>query len=376
MSIYSALNRIFGVVQKEFALYSRDTSIMRLILIMPLMQIIVFGYVLNTIPKHLPTVWIDHDKTGFTRSLLRGLHYTEYFDFVQNITTQEQAQQAMKLGKISIIITIPENWTANFLKNQQNPVAFEIDATDPITSSQASYAMEVIIKKMRSELAAYNTSNRAASTYDTAVHRAYNGQLITKYGLIPPLIGIILTTTLINLTAISVVNEREQGTMEMLLTTPVKPLEILIGKLIPNIIVGYAQVLVIVAISIFLLRIPFKGSMIGFLMVSFPYIVTNLSLGLLFSVTAKSQLEATTASIMVLLPSILLSGTIFPIHGMPLWARAISTMIPATYYTQICRSVFLKGSSIVGLWPNVWPLIVLMLISIYAATRYFKVRLD
>ncbi len=369
-------NRILGMMFKELALYTRDTSVIRLVLIMPLMQIFVFGFVLNTTPKHLPTIIMDHDKTAVTRELISRLHFTDYFNILAHDYTVGQSKAALDNATANIIITIPPKWTASFLHGQGKHINFELDATDPISSSQASYALDHIISIMRKQLPMYKSVSREPSLVSTTVHSMYNGHLITRYGIIPPLIGIILTTTLINLTAISIVNERESGTMEMLLTTPINPLEVLLGKLLPNIFIGYAQIFITLAISVLVLAIPFNGSLLGFLLVSFPFVVTNLSLGLVFSVTAKSQLEATTASIMILLPSILLSGTIFPIHGMPWWAVIISYILPATYYTKICRAVFLKGTSIFALWQNIIPLLILMTLTISLALRYFKVKLD
>lgn len=371
-----SVQRIIGMVLKELALYSRDTSVIRLVLIMPLMQIFVFGFVLNTIPKHLPTIIIDHDKTSTTRDLQSKLYHTGYFDILPGSYTSSQAKSAMDEATANIIITIPPHWTRDFIHNNAKMMNFELDATDPIASSQASHALVSIIQKMRAELPQFVRPLRDQQPSMVSVHSMYNGHLITRYGIIPPLIGIMLTTTLINLTAISIVNERESGTIEMLLTTPLRPIEILLGKLVPNIFIGYAQIFITLGISYFVLFIPFKGNFLGFLLVSLPFVVANLSLGLVFSVTAKSQLEATTASIMILLPSILLSGTIFPIHGMPNWAVVISYLLPATYYTRICRAVFLKGTPILALWQSIIPLIVIMFATILLALRYFKVRIN
>ncbi len=370
------VNRILGMAYKELALYSRDTSVVRLVLIMPLMQIFVFGFVLNTTPKRLPTIIIDHDKTAYTRKLVQKLYYTDYFRILPGDYTVRAAKNALDTARANIIITIPAHWTASFLHHKTKSINFELDATDPISSTQASSALDYIIRDMQRQLPGNNTPLREQNVTVSTVQSMDNGHLITRYAIIPPLIGIILTTTLINLTAISVVNERESGTMEMLLTTPITPFEVLLGKLIPNIFIGYAQILITVFISYFVLAIPFNGSFLGFLLVSLPYVVANLSLGLVFSVTAKSQLEATTASIMVLLPSILLSGTIFPIHGMPTWAVAISYILPATYYTRICRAVFLKGTAISALWDSIIPLVILMSLAMALAYRYFRVKID
>ncbi len=376
-----SFTRVWAGCRNVLLHYRRDISVIRMIMVLPLMQLVIFGYVLNITPKHLPAVIIDQDHSASSRELMRRLAYTEYFRFNPNVTRADQAQEGLYTGEFRVVLTIPPKWESSCMKKYVNPLLLQVDASDPLGATQSSSVIETVLADMRMRSEHHTMPFQEDKPFGKTgsslyVQNLYNETMETKNAITPPLIGIVLTMTLINLTAISLVKERESGTMEVLLTTPIRPFEVMLGKLIPNILVGYVQIAIIIVVSVFLMGIPFRGSVPVLLLMSFPFILANLSFGFLLSTSAKSQLEASTAAILVLLPSILLSGFIFPVPGMPWWAQAISAVLPATYFTSIARGVILKGAGFVELWPVFWPLCLLSALVVIAGLLNYRETLE
>lgn len=303
---------------------------------------------------------------------------SEYFAINTQYTTPTEAQAALKKGEILFILTIPADFTQKLLRGEKPSLLFEADATDPVTVSTALSSIEGITsqvakKDLTGALAALSNQKKP---FDVRVHRLYNPNGINQYNIIPGLMGTIMTMTLTMMTALAITRERERGTMENLLATPARPLEIMTGKIIPYVFIGLTQATLILVASYFVFHVPFNGSVALAYGVALLFIAVNLTIGITISSLAQNMLQALQLTIFYFLPSILLSGFMFPFSGMPAWAQHVGGLLPLTYFNRLIRGIVLKDNNFAMLWPNIWPLMIIGVIMMTLAVKFYKKTLD
>ena len=368
-----SLRRTLAIMVKEFRQLKRDIVTLRMIVFIPILQLVLFGYALNTDPKHLPAVVLAQDHGPIVRSLITGLRNTDYFAIDYEVQTEREALTLVQTGKAQFIISVPENFSRDLVRGDRPELLIEADATDPVATAGALAAVNGVLestarKDFKGPLASLR---REPPPIDVRLHRMYNPEGFTRFNIVPGLIAIILTMTGIMMTALAVTRERERGTMENLLAMPVRPLEVMIGKIAPYVIIGYIQSFIIVVVAKFLFDIPIIGSLWLLSGTLLAFITCNMAIGFTLSAAAENQTQALQMSLMVTLPSIMLSGFLFPFRGMPLWAQVIGTAMPATHFIRISRGILLKGNGPLEVWPDFWPLLVFVLvITIIALNRY------
>jgi len=374
-----SIHRLFAIIVKEFIQMLRDRITFTVMIIgIPLLQLILFGYAINSNPKNLPTMAIDADQTNFTRQFLRGMSNTDYFKLTDSNTTEAKALHSMRVSKTQFVINIPQNFTYQLIRGERPNVLLTVDATDSMAAANAITAAKLLTSQVFNEQLQGPLSylKPKPEPFNLIIHAEYNPELISQYTIVPGLLGIVLTMTLMIITAMAITGEFERGTMEFLLATPVRGLEVMLGKVIPYIIVGYVQLIFILVLAGYLFQVPIKGSILLLLIASLPFIFANLAIGITFSTIARNQLQATQMSFLFFLPSILLSGFMFPFHGMPAWAQWIGNVLPLTYYLRIVRGILLKGNGLADTWPNIWPIIVFMVVALMISMLRYRKTLD
>jgi ABC-2 type transport system permease protein len=368
-----ALHRFLAVLMKEFVQMRRDRLTFAMMIGVPIMQLVLFGFAINADPKSLPTAVVAAESSPFARSLVRALENTGYFKVVAAPATVDEADAMIARGQVQFVLQIPEDFSRRVQRGDRAIVLVEADATDPAATSNALAALQqVSITGLDHDLTGALASRKAGpAPFEIRVHRRYNPDGITQYNIVPGLMGVVLTMTMIMMTSIAMTRERERGTMENLLATPVKPLEVMLGKIFPYIVVGYVQVVVILTAAKFLFGVPMLGSLTLLSSVLILFIAANLAIGFTFSTLAKSQMQAMQMTMFFFLPSILLSGFMFPFRGMPVWAQWLGEVFPLTHFLRIVRGIMLKGSDFAEVSPHVWPLaVILAVVSVLALTRY------
>ncbi|MBI1215016.1 MAG: ABC transporter permease subunit [Alphaproteobacteria bacterium] len=373
-----SLRRAYALMKKEFIQLKRDKMTLRMIVMIPIIQILLFGYALNNDPKHLPTAVLAQDHSVFARSFVAGLVNTDYFAVTREPKSAAAAQRLLREGQVQFVVTIPENFGRDIVRGQKPQALIEADATDPTAiSGPIAAAQGVFSTAFARDFTgplAYLKGRQGSLSVE--VHRMYNPEGFTRYNILPGLMGIILTMTGIMMTAMAITRERERGTMENLLSMPVRPLEVMIGKIMPYVLIGYIQAAIIVFLGEALFGVPVIGSLVLLSAVLVVFIACNLALGYLLSASAQNQTQAIQMSIMVLMPSILLSGFLFPFRGMPHWAQDIGSFLPATYFIRISRGILLKGDGFMDIWQNFWPLLAFMVVITVIATKRYRQTLD
>ncbi|MDF3056027.1 MAG: ABC-type multidrug transport system, permease component [Rariglobus sp.] len=377
MSRRFSLSRFWAIVLKEFIQMKRDRATFAMMVGIPLVQLLLFGYAINSDPKFLPTLIVDADGGPFARTLVQAMTHSEYFD-VLDVTTEDGAARALKLGETQFVLNIPVDFTRRILRGERPAVLLEADATDPAATAPALAAINVIVQSAfaRDLPGPLRPLNGSAGPVDFQVHRHYNPEGITQYNVVPGLMGVVLTMTMVVITALAITRERERGTMENLLATPVRPSEVMIGKILPYIIVGYVQVTLILLASRFLFHVPIIGNLALLYLVALLFIAANLAMGITFSTVAKNQLQAVQMAFFFFLPSLLLSGFMFPFRGMPEWAQVLGSALPLTHFLRVVRGVMLKGNGIAEIAPEVWPIALFMLVAMFVAVKRYRQTLD
>lgn len=370
-------SRIYGLIRKEFIQLKRDRMTFAMLIGIPFMQLMLFGYAINADPKHLPTAVVMGDDGPYVRTFLKSLENTGYFNFTVEADSYEEAAYLMKSGKVMYIVTIPEDFSKGVVRGDSPQVLLEVDATDPIASSGAmSAAALVAATSLDHDLKGVLKAEPRAPPVELVMHRQFNPENLTHYNTVPGLIGIILTMTLVMITALSLARERERGTLENLYAMPLKPAEVMIGKIVPFVVGATIQVTVVLAAAKVLFDVPMFGSFPLLAVFLVLFIVVNLAIGFTFSTVAKNQLQAMQMTMFFFLPSILLSGFVFPFLGMPQWAQFFGSMLPMTYFLRIIRGIMLKGAEIAEVWPHIWPLLIILTIATVVAMKRYKATLD
>ncbi len=370
--------RFAAMVSKEFTQMRRDRVTFGMMVGIPLLQLILFGYAINSDPKNLPTAILDNDRSAFSRDMAAAMKNSLYFAFTRELASEAEADELLRLGRIQFVLTIPPNFGRDLVRGQRPVVLLEADATDPSATSNAVSAIrqaasEAFNRDLTGPLLPLRTTE---SLVDLRLHARYNPEAITQYNIVPGLMGVVLTMTLVIITSLAITRERERGTMENLLITPVRPIEVLLGKILPYIIVGYIQMALIIVAAVVLFKVPIMGSLPLLFLVSFPFIAANLGVGITFSTVAQNQLQAVQMSFFFFLPSILLSGFMFPFRGMPEWAQWIGTALPLTHYLRVVRGIVLKGNGFADVFPSLWPIGLFLLVSLGIGIKRYRQTLD
>ena len=369
--------RILAILIKEFIQLTRDRLTYAMILAIPVIQLLLFGYAVNGDPKHLPAAVLMQDRGVLSRSVLSALHNTGYFDFVADARSPEELNRALEKGDIQLAITIPSDFSRRVVRGDDAQILVEADASDPTATSQALAAVQgLTTTALQNDLKGALAGAVPREPFQFIVHRRYNPENVTAYNIVPGLLGIVLTMTLVMMTALALTRERERGTMETLLATPVLPLEVMIGKLAPYVGIGLVQTGLILLLAKLLFHVPFMGGWGALALGVALFIVGSLSLGFLFSTLAKSQLQAMQMSVFYILPSILLSGFLFPFRGMPEWAQAIGTAIPVTHFLRVVRGSLLKGVGMTETWPSLLALAIFVTVVAGLAMARYRTTLD
>lgn len=378
MSTAFSWARIWAVMVKEFVQMRRDRLTFAMMVGIPIMQLILFGYAINTDPKALPTAVLAADNSVYARSFVRAMENSGYFRVVSQIRTEREAEELLATGAVQFVVTIPENFARKLERGERPAVLVEADAADPAATSNALTALLGLNQTAlaRDLAGSLQYLQNAPPPFEVRVHRRYNPEGISQYNIVPGLMGTILTMTMVIMTGLAMTREQERGTMENLLATPVRPLEVMIGKIVPYIIVGYIQVSIILAVARLLFAVPMVGSVVLLSLVLIVFIAANLAIGFTFSTIAKNQLQAMQMGFFFFLPSILLSGFMFPFRGMPEWAQWIGEVFPLTHFLRIVRGVLLKGNDLAAILPNVWPIAAFLLVAALVALNRYRETLD
>ena len=372
------VHRFWAVVLKEFIQMKRDRITFAMMVGIPLIQLALFGFAINSDPKHLPTAIVNADRGPFARALVWALRQSGYFTVVREAATEAEAANLLKVGVVQFVVNFPEDFSRRLIRGEQPSVLLEADATDPAATGPALAAVRALAEPvLRRELTGpLAPLRKTSSPIDVQIHAHYNPENITQYNVVPGLMGVVLTMTMIIITALAITRERERGTMENLLATPVRPFEVMSGKILPYILVGYIQVSLILIAARFLFHVPMVGSLALVYAVALPFIAANLAVGITFSTIARNQLQAMQMAFFFFLPSILLSGFMFPFRGMPEWAQTIGACLPLTHFLRIVRGILLKGNGISEIAPELWPIILFMTVALTVGLRRYRQTLD
>ena len=370
------LMRAWAMLVKEFVQLRRDRVTFATMIFIPVVQLLLFGYAINTSPRHLPTAILAHEDNDLTRSLIAALRNTSYFEMTQIARTEAEMDHWLRSGRALFGIEIPPGFERSVRRGDKPAVLVIADASDPVAASTALGTLEAIIGTALMRDRGLPETIQSVPAFEIRQHRRYNPAAVTSLNIVPGLLGTILTMTMLIFTALSVTREVERGTMESLLAMPIKPLEIMLGKIAPYILIGFMQAALILLFALLLFAVPVTGSLTLLAVLSTLFIAANLSIGYTFSTIAQNQLQAIQMSFMFFLPNILLSGFMFPFAGMPTWAQWVGEALPLTHYIRIVRGIMLKGATIVDLATEAAALALLMLIAMTFAVRRFRRTLD
>ncbi len=371
-------HRFWAIVVKEFIQMRRDRLTFAMMVGIPLIQLILFGFAINSDPKHLPTAVLAADHSVFARSFVRALENSEYFDVVRHAASEAEAERLIALGEVQFVVTIPEDFSRALQRGERPAIVVEADATDPSATGNAIAALGFLAQSAlnRDLQGTLQALQGKPAPFDVLIHRRYNPEGITQYNIVPGLMGVILTMTLIMMTGLAMTRERERGTMENLLATPVRPFEVMAGKIVPYILVGYIQVTLILLAAWLIFAVPLLGNLLLLYAVVLLFIAANLAVGITFSTVARNQMQAMQMTFFFFLPSLLLSGFMFPFRGMPQWAQHVGEMLPLTHFLRMVRGILLKGNGVTEILPQLWPILLFVLVVMGIGLKRFRKTLD
>jgi ABC-2 type transport system permease protein len=373
-----SLRRFWAIVVKEFIQMRRDRLTFGMVVGIPLIQLVLFGYAINSDPKRLPTAVLLADNGPQGRSLLYAIRNSGYFEFVRQVKTEDEARKALARGEVQFVINIPENFTRDLLRGDRPALLVEADATDPAAASNAVGSLRVLLDSalQNDSKGTLDFLGDPPGPIDLRVHALYNPEAETEYNIVPGLMGVVLTMTMIVITGLAITRERERGTMENLLSMPTRPLEVMIGKITPYVFVGYIQVGLILVAAHLMFHVPMVGSLGLLLAVALIFVAANLAVGITFSTVAENQLQAMQMSFFFFLPSMLLSGFMFPFRGMPRWAQVVGEILPLTHFLRIVRGILLKGNGLADIAPEIWPIALFTVVALTIGVKRYRQTLD
>jgi len=369
-----SLSRWLGILIKEFLQLRRDRLTFGMIVGIPILQLMLFGFAINSDPKYLPTAVVMADPGPFARAYVAAMANSDYFRIVGSVDAGE-ADELLDSGAVQFVVTFPTGFHRDLVRGKSPVLLVEADATDPMAAGGAIS----VLNKLGLEVFAPDLPGLEGSAkppVDLRVHRRYNPGGLTSYNIVPGLMGVILTMTMVLMTGLAMTRERERGTFENLLATPATPLEVLTGKIVPYILIGLIQVSLVLLAARWIFHVPMQGSLLLLYGVVLLFICANLTLGITFSSIARNQLQAMQMTFFFFLPSILLSGFMFPFRAMPEWAQMLGSVLPLTHFLLLVRGILLKGNGIELLWPHVWPILVFTGAVLIFGLKTFRRTLD
>jgi ABC-2 type transport system permease protein len=378
MSASFCITRCAAMVRKELSQLSRDGVTLIMQFVIPVIQLLLLGYAIDFNPRHLPAAIVSADHSVITREIMSELENTSYFKFTHEYDDIKQANYAMQSGEVLFVVRIPPNFTADFFHHNVPEILVEADNSSPVAVASGLSAIEYLQyhslgRILHGPLQQYRETE---PSFKFIQHAMYNPDDVTAYGIVPGLIPLTVFILLISMASLTIVREREAGTMESLLVKPITPAEILIGKMMPYFIIGWLQVVVLLIFSEVLYEIPFEGSVLVYLVALLPFLFSGLAIGILISSCAKNQLQSMQLTMFIYLPNVVLTGFAFPFAGMPMWARIIGNIFPSTHFIRISRGIMLKGNGWAEFWPDLWPILLFTVIAIGLAIVTYRKQLD
>ncbi len=370
-----AVLRFWAMLKKELIEIKRDYATYCFLILVPFLQVVLFGSIINTSAKNLPTAIVAFDKSPLVNTLIQGFKTTGYFKILKISQDAHLAEKWLKSGKVLFVITIPNQFSRDIIRNKHPHILVEGDATDPVAVGNAFNAANSIAKSVldRDLVGPLSHLRDQEPLFYVDTHGVYNSAIIAQYHTIPGLLSVILAITLVMLTAISITAEYECGTMEMLLISPISQLEVILGKIIPHVILGYILFAFTVLLCIYGYHVPFYGNITLLVICAAPYIMANLGIGLAISTVSRSLLRAANVANAYVLPAMLLCGFMFPFYGMPIWAQWLGELFPTTHFMRITTAIMLKGATFMDVWPDLWPIILFtVLIVLFSIINYRK----
>ena len=370
-----SFRRFLAVLRKEWIQVRRDPMTLRMIIALPVMQLFLFGYAINADPKHLPTGVLSSDHSRYERTIIAALHNSGYYD-IRVLPSEAAGERALAAGEVLFVINIPPNFERSVDRGETPQILVDADATDPTTIGNATAALSSLTAALNRDLPPTLQFEPAKPPFQFVVHARYNPEQLTVLNIVPGLVCVVLTFSTLIITTLSITRERERGTMENLLAMPVRPIEVMAAKIVPYIAIGYVQVILILAISSAVFDLPVRGSLFLLVLALGLFIASNLALGFTFSTIASNQMQAMQMAQFTLLPSILLSGFMFPFLGMPVWARWAGEIFPTTHALRIVRGILLKGNDAGAILPELWPIAAFTAVAAVVAVWCYRETLD
>jgi ABC-2 type transport system permease protein len=370
-----SFKRFLAVLHKEWIQIRRDPMTLRLIIALPMMQLFLFGYAINADPKHLPTGLLVAEHSKYERSLVAALANTGYYN-IRTLASEAEAEKALAEGEVLFVINIPPGFERAVDRGEKPTVLMDADATDPSAIGNATAALSALTAALDRDLPPNLRNVPASPPYRFELHARYNPEQLTVLNIVPGLICVVLIFSTLVITTLSITRERERGTMENLLAMPVRPLEVMIAKILPYIGVGYLQVVLIITIAALVFQVPVRGSLPLLFLALGLFIASNLALGFTFSTVASNQMQAMQMAQFALLPSIMLSGFMFPFQGLPVWAQYVGELLPITHALRITRGLLLKGNGLAEILPQLWPIVAFTLVIAAISVAFYRETLD
>ncbi len=368
--------RLVAMLQKEWLQMRRDPTTIRLTILLPLIQLFLFGYAINANPRHLPTAIVSADHSIYERTLVTALANTRYFN-LRPYRTEAAANEALRRGDVMFVLDIPPNFARRINRGEKPQILMDADGSDPVAIGSATAALAALNATVLNRDLPPNLRTAApAAPFQIVLHARYNPEQVTALNIVPGLIAVILTISTLVLTSVAITRERETGTMENLLAMPVRPIEVTLGKIIPYVGLAYVQAALILLVSVVVFGVPVRGSVLLLLGALGLFIACNLAMGLAFSTIARTQMQAQQMAQFAFLPSMMLSGFLYPFAGMPAWARVIGECLPITHALRICRGILLKGNGPAEIWPDIWPMALFAVVVGAIAVRLYRETLD
>jgi ABC-2 type transport system permease protein len=370
--------RVWAMIVKEFVQMRRDRMTFATMIFVPILQLTLFGYAINTDPKQLPTAVLTRDDGPLTRAVLAAMRNTDYFDFRWQVRDAEELDRLVRSGEAQFAVEIPASFERDVRRGDRPQILVIADATDPVATGTAVSSLQGLIDSaLKRELRGPDAAvTKSAAPFEITLQNRYNPEAITQYNIVPGLLGVVLTMTMMMFTALAVTREIERGTMESLLAMPIKPVEIMLGKIAPFVLVGFVQMTIILGAAHVLFGVPIMGSVWLLVTLATLFAAANLAVGYTFSTVAENQLQAVQMTFFFFLPNILLSGFMFPFRGMPDWAQAIGEALPLTHFLRIVRGITLKGIGFADMQIDVLALVIFMLVAMGLALFRFRRTLD
>ena len=371
-------SRFLAILIKEFRQVRRDRLTFGMMVGVPILQLLLFGFAINSDPRHLPTAIVIADQSEFSRSFVAGLENSGYFRVTHRLQSEADGDELLASGQVQFVLVVPPDFSRRLVRGERPAMLLAADATDPAATGNAIAALNgigqrAIGRELYGPLAALR---QADAPFEVRVQRRYNPEGLTSYNVVPGLIGVILTMTMVMMTSLAMTRERERGTLENLLATPARPLEVMLGKIVPYILIGYVQVAVILLAARLIFDVPMVGSLALLSLVLVVFIAANLAVGFTFSTIARNQLQAMQLTFFFFLPSMLLTGFMFPFRGMPGWAQAIGELFPLTHFLRIVRGIMLKGNGMAEVSAQLWPIALFMLVAGLVALMRYRQTVD